>query len=179
MASEKNCKRVKTFRLYLDSSDKYLYIYTSQFINDIMKIIVKIQEWGDHHHPKCLDFFRILLGVVLIWKGIEFKENLHAFTTLIQGGIGATVTASLIAHTIIVVHVIGGFLIALGTRTRLWCLIVLPVPVFAVLWGELRNTLLTPYSQPLLTFSVLFALIFFLIEGDGVLSIDHHREVKV
>ncbi|RZL22174.1 MAG: DoxX family protein, partial [Pedobacter sp.] len=37
-----------------------------------MKLLQKIQAWGDHHHPKWLDYFRILLGLILVWKGISF-----------------------------------------------------------------------------------------------------------
>ncbi len=47
-----------------------------------MKLLSRIQEWGDQHHPKWLDFIRIALGLVLIWKGIAFALNLYAFTSL-------------------------------------------------------------------------------------------------
>jgi hypothetical protein len=49
-----------------------------------MNLINKIRDWGDHHHPKWLDYFRIVLGMILVWKGIQFAINLHAFTELMK-----------------------------------------------------------------------------------------------
>jgi len=49
-----------------------------------MKTLEKIQDWGDHHHPKWLDIFRIALGLVLIWKSIEFILNLNALADFLR-----------------------------------------------------------------------------------------------
>lgn len=140
-----------------------------------MKVLSKIQNWGDHHHPQWLDFFRLILGGILIWKGIAFLSNLSAFTALIHGSIGATFTASLIAHAIIVIHMIGGFLILLGTNTRWSCFLNLPVPLLALLFSDLRPTIFSPYADVWLSVAILSGLICFLIEGNGSLSIDRER----
>lgn len=144
-----------------------------------MKILINIRTWGNHHHPGWLDFFRIVLGIVLIWKGFSFMSTLSAFTALIHGDIGATVTASVLAHLVIVAHIIGGVLIALGTHTRLCCAFILPVPLLALMFSSLRLTIFTPYAGstwPLLIFA---ALICFMIEGDGIWTIDRRGEQNV
>lgn len=143
-----------------------------------MKLLTKIQFWGDHHHPKWLDFFRIALGVILIWKGILFATNLSAFTALMmQYRLGTAVALSLIAHLIIGLHIIGGLFIVIGSHTRLFCLLNIPILLVAVLFVNLSQNIFRPYAEFWLSCSVLAALICFLIEGDGVWSVEHQNEV--
>ena len=142
-----------------------------------MNILNKIQAWGDQHHPKWLDYFRIVLGLTLIWKGIAFALNLEAFTSLMENsGIGAAVSISLIAHLIIMFHLIGGLMIALGTHTRLFCILNLPILLVAVFFVNLPAHVFRPYSEVWLSGLVLAGLICFLIEGDGVLSIENEKQ---
>ena len=141
-----------------------------------MKLLSKIQEWGDQHHPQWLDYLRILLGLTLIWKGIAFALNLHAFTSLMENsGIGTAVSISLIAHLIIAFHLLGGLMITLGTHTRLFCLLNLPILLVAVFFVNLPGNVFSPYSELWLSGAVLLGLICFFIEGDGVLSIENEK----
>ncbi|CAM3732961.1 DoxX family protein [Mucilaginibacter galii] len=143
-----------------------------------MKLLTKIQIWGDHHHPQWLDLFRIALGVILIWKGILFALNLDAFTALMmQHRLGTAVVLSLAAHLIIGLHVIGGFFITIGSHTRLFCLLNLPILIVAVLFVNLSQNIFSPYAEFWLSCSVLAALVCFLIEGDGVWSVEHQNEM--
>lgn len=140
-------------------------------------MLTKVQNWGDQHHPKWLDYFRIVLGLVLIWKGISFALNLGAFTRLMMdAGIGQAVSLSLIAHLIMILHVVGGVLIALGSNTRLFCLLNIPILLVAVLFVNLSQNVFRPYAEFWLSCSVLFGLVCFLIEGDGVISVEYKRE---
>jgi putative oxidoreductase len=143
-----------------------------------MKLLAKIQDWGDQHHPKWIDYLRIVLGIILVWKGIAFASNLNAFSILMMNaGLATAVSISLIAHTIIVLHIIGGLFIALGTHTRLFCLLNLPVLIGAVFFVNLSANIFKPYSEFWFSCLVLFALITFLIEGNGVLSVEHEKEI--
>lgn len=143
-----------------------------------MNIISRIQDWGDNHHPKWLDYIRIVLGLVLIWKGVAFAFNLHAFTTLMENsGLGTAVSISLIAHLIIALHIIGGLLITLGTNTRMFCLLNIPILIVAVFFVNLPEHVFRPYSEFWFSSIVLLGLICFLIEGDGVLSIETQRKL--
>jgi uncharacterized membrane protein YphA (DoxX/SURF4 family) len=142
-----------------------------------MELIAKIQRWGDRHHPKWLDYFRILLGVILMWKGFQFATNLDAFTALMKdASLGKAASISLLAHVIIVLHILGGFMIAVGTQTRILCLLNLLILFGAVFFVNLREDIARPYAEIWLSSFVLIGLLCFLIEGDGIISIEHSKE---
>ncbi|MFC4211304.1 DoxX family protein [Pedobacter lithocola] len=144
-----------------------------------MSTFKKLQDWGDSHHPAWLDYFRILLGLILIWKGIAFYLNMGAFSSLMHHAhLGTAVFISMIAHFIIIVHLIGGLAIALGTHTRAFCVINLPILIGAVFFINLSTNIFRPYSELWLSISVLIGLICFIIEGNGVLSVDYTRKLK-
>lgn len=144
-----------------------------------MKIITKIEKWGDTHHPRWIDLFRILLGVILIWKGVEFALNLDAFSVLMaKTGLITSLGISLFAHLIIFVHIIGGLMIAIGTHTRTSCLFQIPILLVAVFYVNLPSHVFKPYSEFWLSMSVLVALVFFMIEGNGPLSVEHENYDK-
>ncbi|EDM34304.1 hypothetical protein PBAL39_12588 [Pedobacter sp. BAL39] len=141
-----------------------------------MNILTKIQHWGDRNHPKWIDYLRIVLGIVLIWKGFAFAFNLHAFTTLMEdAGLGTSVSISLVAHLIIFLHIVGGLLIALGSHTRTFCLLNLPILIVAVFFVNLSQDVFRPYAELWLSCLVLIGLITFFIEGDGILSIEYSK----
>lgn len=142
-----------------------------------MELIAKIQRWGDRHHPKWLDYFRMLLGLILMWKGFQFATNLDAFTTLMKdASLGKAASISLLAHLIIVLHILGGLLIAVGTHTRLLCFLNLLILFGAVFFVNLREDIARPYSEIWLSSFVLIGLLCFLIEGDGIISIEHEKQ---
>jgi putative oxidoreductase len=144
-----------------------------------MNVFEKIQNWGDRNHPTWLDYIRIALGITLIWKGVSFAVNLHAFTRLMEDTqLGAALSISLLAHLIIVLHIIGGLLIALGTHTRMFCLLNLPILLVAVFFVNLPQNIFAPYSEFWFSCAVLLGLVCFLIEGDGVLSIEGRKKEK-
>ena len=142
-----------------------------------MKLLTKLRNWGDHHHPQWLDYFRIALGLILIWKGVAFWTNLGAFSNLMNETSILTATSiSLVAHVIIVLHIIGGLLIVIGSHTRVSCLLNLPILLVAVFVVNMRDDIFRPYAEVGLSVFVLLGLICFLIEGDGVLSIEHEKK---
>ncbi|MCZ4221783.1 DoxX family membrane protein [Pedobacter rhodius] len=144
-----------------------------------MSVLKKMQDWGDDHHPAWLDYLRILLGIILIWKGIAFYLNIGAFSTLMhQVHLGTAVFISIIAHFIIIVHIIGGFAIALGTHTRIFCLVNLPVLIGAVFFINLSSEIFRPYAELWLSISVLIGLICFIVEGNGIISVDNSKKLS-
>lgn len=157
-----------------------MHIFFSKFIQPnikIMNLLNKVQNWGNHHHPKWIDYFRILLGLVLIWKGIAFASNLHAFTNMMKDAmLGVAVSISLMAHIIIVLHIIGGILIAIGSQTRLFCALNLPILVVAVFFVNIKADIFRPYAEFWVSCIVLIGLVCFLIEGDGVLSVEREKK---
>jgi len=143
-----------------------------------MTTLEKITFWGDHHNPKWLVLFRIALGLALVWKGIAFIMNLNVLAdflheTGLTDSISASVTISVLADLIIALHLIGGVCIAIGLRTRMFCLFNLPVLLGAVFLIDLKQSILKPYSEIWLSILVLFTIIVFLIHGNGQLAVDH------
>ena len=138
-----------------------------------MSTIKKIQNWGDSHHPAWIDVFRIILGIILFWKGIAFWINLDAFNALMRGAhLGTAVSISMFAHLIILLHIIGGLAILLGTYTRTFCLLNLPILIGATFFINLSHGIFKPYSEFWLSLAVLIALACFLVEGNGVFSVE-------
>ena len=142
-----------------------------------MTTLEKIMFWGDHHNPKWLVFFRIALGLALVWKGIAFILNLNVLAdflhdTGLTDSISASVSISVLADLIIALHLIGGVCIALGLRTRLFCLLNLPVLLGAVFLVDLKQSVLKPYSEIWLSIIVLLAVIGFIIEGNGQFAVE-------
>jgi len=149
-----------------------------------MKTLEKIKFWGDHHHPKWLAYLRILLGLILIWKGIAFILNMDVLANFLRetglsDRIGISVSITLLCQLVIAFHLIGGFCIALGSHTRLFCLLNLPVLIGAVLLVDLHKNILKPYAEWWLAVFVLLGLLCFLLEGDGALATGTEAENTV
>jgi putative oxidoreductase len=146
-----------------------------------MNTIYKLQVWGDTHHPKWLDLFRVALGLVLIWKGVEFLFNLNVLAdylreTGLTDQIGTSVFLTLLTYIIVGIHIVGGICIALGTSTRFYCLLNMPVLIGAVVMVNLRDNVFKPYAAFWLSVMVLVAIICFFIEGNGHWAIGNERE---
>ena len=144
-----------------------------------MKLLKKIQDWGDRHHPQWLDYFRMLLGIVLIWKGIDFYRHMEVFSQLMRGSmLGTAVSISALAHMIILAHIIGGLAIAIGTHTRFFCIVNLPILIGAVFFINMSAGILNPYSEFWLSSLVLAGLLCFIVEGNGVIAVDREAIVS-
>jgi putative oxidoreductase len=141
---------------------------------NVMNMLQRIEIWGDRHHPKWLDFVRILLGIFLFYMGVLFIQNRDALTALITESPALTVVAFWIAHYIVFAHLAGGLLIALGLLTRVAVIANIPVLIGAVFFVHSPMGLFEIYTQIGLSILVLFLLIFFLVEGSGPLSIDEY-----
>ena len=137
-------------------------------------MLQRIEIWGDRHHPKWLDFVRILLGIFLFYMGVLFIQNRDALTALITESPSLTVVAFWIGHYIVFAHLAGGLLIALGLLTRVAVIANIPVLLGAVFFVHSPMGLFEIYTQIGLSILVLFLLIFFLVEGSGPLSIDEY-----
>lgn len=122
------------------------------------------------------------MGLVLVWKGVEFLLNLDVLAEYVRETgltyqIGISVLLTMLTYAIIGVHVAGGVCIALGTRTRFYCLLNLPVLLGAVFLVNLRANILKPYSELWISILVTLAITCFLVEGNGYWSVESKKEV--
>ncbi len=138
-----------------------------------MYLLHKIDNWSEKHHPLWLDFFRVILGAVLIWQALYFITNKAAVVRIVdQYGFGFyTMTA---AHAIIGIHLVGGVLIFAGLLTRFAAAIQLPVLVCNIIFVIAPNGFMSIRSEAELTMIVFALCLLFLFEGSGHFSVDYY-----
>ncbi len=136
-----------------------------------MDFLHRVETWGDKHHPKWLDFVRIALGLFLCFKAIHFLTNMSIIQDLLSQKLSfGAFAVVLLGHFIVFAHLIGGICLILGVLTRFACLIQIPILLGAVIFINFSKDMFRPYSEILLSIVVLLLLIYFLIIGNGPLS---------
>jgi putative oxidoreductase len=145
-----------------------------------MNVLTNIEDWGNSHRPGWLDFFRIILGLFITFKGFEFMFNLETLQ-ITTSGMGLLFSGTAIAHYIIFAHALGGPLITFGLFTRIVCLIQLPILLGAVIFVNYPKSSLSMGNSMELELSllVLVGLIVFVIFGAGKFSLDERRRKDV
>jgi putative oxidoreductase len=131
----------------------------------------KIGSWADHHHPKWIDFLRILLGLILIVKGIAFIGNRNEVIQMIRYS-SFEFLSFIIAHYVITAYIIGGLAVTLGFLTRFAILFQIPAVVGAIVFIDIHHGLFTLNSELVYSVLILFLLFFFLFYGSGNYSVD-------
>lgn len=137
-----------------------------------MNFFSKIESWGNAHRIAIMDYLRVVVGIFIAYKGVEFLLNLEAFNSL-TGNMDYAFIYAGAAHYVLFFNVLGGFLIAVGLFTRFISLLQVPVLVAALSYVNYSDGLLTRGS--LTEIIVLAFLILLLIFGSGKFSIDHLR----
>jgi uncharacterized membrane protein YphA (DoxX/SURF4 family) len=137
-----------------------------------MDIVRKSETWRDsHQNSKIIMGLRILLGLILVYKGIYFLEhNLDLQRVLSQSKFGFGSMA--IAHYIALVHLAGGLMIAAGFLTRFWVALQLPILIGAIVFINNQSSVFNVYRELILSIGVLLVLLFFLFYGAGRYSLD-------
>src|SRR5829696_1505893 len=98
-----------------------------------MNLLQRLEYWGDRHHPRWMDIVRIALGIFLIYKGVDFLNNMSDLVGLManQTSFG-DFTYVLAGHYAVFAHILGGLLLIFGVLTRFACLIQIPVMLGAI-----------------------------------------------
>jgi putative oxidoreductase len=138
-----------------------------------MNYVQRLEHWGDTHHPKWIDLLRIILGIFLCFKGIEFANNMSSVLNLMTGQVPfSSFMVMILFHYIVFAHLLGGVLLALGMLTRFACIIQLPILLGAIFFINLSPEVMRPFSELFLSILVLLLLIYFLVVGSGPWSLD-------
>ncbi|HEX9511908.1 MAG TPA: DoxX family membrane protein [Puia sp.] len=136
-----------------------------------MNLVQRVEHWGDTHHPQWLDIVRILLGVFLCYKGVEFLTNMGTMLSLMTTKMSfGSFTSVLMSNYISFAHILGGILLILGVLTRFACILQIPILIGALFFINAFPDMYRPFSQLLLTIVVLLLLVLFLIVGNGRLQ---------
>lgn len=147
-----------------------------------MNYIQKIERWGDAHHSRYMDIVRIALGLFLCYKAIFFLNNMSALIGLMgNNNMGIkSFNVVFLGQFIVIIHLMGGLLIAIGIHTRLAALVQIPILVGALILMNNSNVFVTGWDTAI-TVITLLLLIFFAIIGNGPWSyskIWHEEEKK-
>ncbi|MEO7265478.1 MAG: DoxX family protein [Ferruginibacter sp.] len=147
-----------------------------------MNYIQKIERWGDAHHSRYMDIVRIALGLFLCYKAIFFLNNMSALIGLMgNNNMGIkSFNVVFLGQFIVIIHLMGGLLIAIGIHTRLAALVQIPILVGALILMNNSNVFVTVWDTAI-TVITLLLLIFFAIIGNGPWSyskIWHEEEKK-
>lgn len=143
-----------------------------------MNFLQRLEHWGDTHHPKWLDIVRIILGLFLCYKGIDFLTHMSALAAMMKNASFGSFAYILAGQYVVFAHILGGILLAIGLFTRFAALIQIPILLGAVIFVRTNEDMLRPYSQLFISFLVLALLIYFLIAGDGPWSFKIPEEEK-
>ncbi|MCK8490309.1 DoxX family protein [Spirosoma sp. RP8] len=138
-----------------------------------MNLLHRIEHWGDTHHPAWTDALRIMLGIVLVLKGISFISDTTYLTQLV-GGLHFDLWSVMAVHYVAFAHLMGGFLILVGCMTRLMVLFQLPILIGAVFFVNISRGFSALNSELWLSLIVLTLLLLFLVIGSGRFSVDEY-----
>lgn len=139
-----------------------------------MNLLRRIDHWGETHHPRWIDYVRILLGIFLFWKGVVFIQNIDVLKSVIDKAPLFTVLSFWIAHYIVFAHLAGGVLITFGLLTRVAVLANLPILIGALIFVHTPTGLFNVHNETGLSILVLLLLLIFLVEGSGPISYDRY-----
>lgn len=140
-----------------------------------MSVITDVEKWGNNHRPGFLDFFRMILGIFITYKGVFFITHMNELE-MTASGVNAAFAGVVLSHYIVFAHILGGPLIFFGLFTRIVCAIQLPILIGAVIFINLPQGLLSIGNMELwASIVVLVGLVVFMIFGAGRYSIDAKR----
>jgi putative oxidoreductase len=140
-----------------------------------MNVVQKIERWGDSHHPGILDITRIALGVFLLLKGIGFMESSAYLKDLIENQQVMPVSSGILMALVYYVtfaHLVGGAMIAIGTLTRLSCIVQIPIVLAAVFLTDFFQSPVNAMAWPSIV--ALALLVLFTVIGSGPFSLDRY-----
>jgi uncharacterized membrane protein YphA (DoxX/SURF4 family) len=139
-----------------------------------MELKSAIEKNTSSRHPKWLILLRIVLGLILFWKGVSFIHDSSRLESMVQStGINMfNSNAEMIAFVVPYLNLLCGLFIAVGLFTRWASIIQLPILIVAVIFVNVKAGMSFDNTELVLSVIVLILLILFSIKGSGVLSAD-------
>lgn len=141
-----------------------------------MSVVTDVEKWGNAHRPGILDFFRIILGLFITYKGLYFITHMNDLQ-MTTSGFNVYFAGAALAHYVVFAHILGGPLIVAGLFTRIVCLIQVPILLGAIILVNSPKGFLSIGNHMELEMSilVLVGLILFMVFGAGRYSLDAKR----
>jgi uncharacterized membrane protein YphA (DoxX/SURF4 family) len=125
--------------------------------------------------PNWLTVLRIVLGVLIFYKAINFIRNTEELKSLIeQTGIGVfSQNSEVLAFVIAYLSLLCGLFITIGLLTRALSIIQIPILIVAVFFVNIKNISYNTFEF-IISIIVLILLILFAIKGSGTFSADEY-----
>lgn len=140
-----------------------------------MNYIKRLEAYKETHHPLWIEILRILLGVLLFIKGVQFVGDTEALKEVIFKKVDFGFGSFLVLHFVGFAHLMGGLLMAIGLITRIAVLVQIPVLIGAV-FINLPEGFFGIGSELGFSLLILFLLLFYLGYGSGPLSVDAYMK---
>lgn len=136
-----------------------------------MGIVQRINHWSHAQYNILHLVVRVILGVILVLKGISFISNAALLSDLISQSRFQAIETFLVSY-VTFAHLFGGIFLILGLLTRLAVALQIPALIGAVFFiNPLQSDSLIS-GEFILSIVVLCLLIYYLIKGPGVISMD-------
>ena len=137
----------------------------------------EVRDWVDSHRDWCFDLLRVYLGCGLLAKGVLFASSPDVLTGMWQQDTMQAVPVML-AHYVVLAHLCGGFMMAIGLLTRIAALAQIPILFSAAFLVHRTEGLFTRTQNFEFTLLVLFLLVLVFVHGSGRWSVDHYLFAK-
>jgi uncharacterized membrane protein YphA (DoxX/SURF4 family) len=139
----------------------------------VMGIATRFFRWSHTYQSYLLLIARVLVGMILILKGIFFISHAeHLKELILQSRFAAGV--GFITAYITFAHLLGGVFLIVGLFIRIAALLQLPILLGAIFFILPTQGIAYFGSDFILSIIVLALLIFILIKGAGTISMDHY-----
>jgi len=137
-----------------------------------MNLVKKATLWGDAHYTRWITGLRVLLGIIILAKGISFVNDREAVAALIERT-NFQLSIWMSVHYIIFAHIVGGLFIILGFKTRLAAVFQLPILLGAVFFVHISTEFSFLYLEFWFSLFVLILLFVFIVFGSEQYSLDN------
>jgi uncharacterized membrane protein YphA (DoxX/SURF4 family) len=134
-----------------------------------------ITEKTNYNQPRWLTILRIVLGLILMWRGISFIRDTALLKNMIQQtGVEAfSNNSDILSLLVAVINMLGGLFIACGLFTRTSSIVQIPILVTATFFVNIKAAGESSFEL-VLSVIVLLLLILFAIKGSGAISADEY-----
>jgi len=139
----------------------------------VMGITTRFQQWNHTHQSFLLLVARIVLGLILTFKGIFFISHSQQLKDLILSSRFAAGVGFWTGY-VTFAHLFGGVFLIIGLFTRIAALLQIPVLLGALIFIIPNQGLGDAGSDLILTLIVFALVIFVLIKGAGEISMDDY-----
>ena len=140
-----------------------------------MNFVDRLEVSADRQHSVVMDLLRVVLGLVILGKGLYFIQDTDAILVMLHNS-KIEFLSFVIAHYVAMAHLVGGVLITLGLLTRFAVACQIPVLLGAVIFVNAQRGFFSIHSEFLFSLFVLLLLVYFFFYGSGPFSLDHYMK---